>query len=104
MAGPQAQRPHTNSEGASSARRALHPPECVEIVVDSRCQSVDDNCDNNDVEQGSSKKVRYKHRPLFWRIFTYLRTAWTGVNFSSGSGNYNFIFFKLNFRTLKINF
>lgn len=59
----------------------------VEIVL---------NDDNDDAEQiaaerdaeHSGKKVRHRHhkRPFYRRVINYIRTAWTGVSFSSSNG------------------
>lgn len=80
MAGPQAQRPISHTEGASASRALRQSDSQVEIDVDSNRGSKED-----DIEHGSTKKVRHKHRPLYRRLFNYIRTAWTGVNFSSGN-------------------
>lgn len=87
MAGPQAQRPISHTEGAS-AIRGLRTADLSQMEID-----VDTNSNKEDVENGGgqTKRVRHRHRPLYRRLFNYLKTAWTGVNFSSGSGKYNFI-------------
>lgn len=66
----------------------LQQPEHVEIVL---------NDDNDDAEQiaaergdveHTTKKVRHRRhkRPFYRRVFNYIRTAWTGVHFSSSNG------------------
>lgn len=80
MAGPQAQRPISHEEGASASRALREAESQMEIDLDS-------NRSKEDIENGSStKRVRHKHRPLYRRLFNYIRTAWTGVSFSSGNG------------------
>ncbi|XP_037028135.1 Kv channel-interacting protein 1 isoform X2 [Bradysia coprophila] len=90
MAGPQAQRPISQHEG-TSASRALRPivqdveQQHVEIAVDDD----DDDQRTKDVERGEGKRVRHRHhhrRPLYRRLISYIRNAWTaGVNFSSSN-------------------
>lgn len=67
----------------------LQQPQHVEIVLN------DDNDDAEQIaadkeaaEQHSGKKVRHRRhkRPFYRRVFNYIRTAWTGVNFSSSNG------------------
>lgn len=67
----------------------LQQPQHVEIVL---------NDDNDDAEQIAAdreaagehtvKKVRHRRhkRPFYRRVFNYIRTAWTGVHFSSSNG------------------
>lgn len=59
----------------------------IEIGLDT-----DDAMHEKDVENGDSgKRVRHRshhRRPLFRRVFNYLRHAWTGVKFSSSTGNF----------------
>lgn len=91
MAGPQAQRPISQPEG-TSASRALRPivqdveQQHVEIAVDDD----DDDQQTKDVERGEGKRIRHRHhhrRPLYRRLISYIRNAWTaGVNFSSSNG------------------
>lgn len=58
------------------------------------------NDDNDDAEQFAAdkeneqhgvRKVRHRRhkRPFYRRVFNYLRTAWTGVSFSSSNGKLN---------------
>lgn len=52
--------------------------------------------DNDDAEQiaaereleHSGRRVRHRHhkRPFYRRVFNYIRTAWTGVHFTSSNG------------------
>ena len=61
---------------------------------DSRVQIIDDtNQQPDDQEDDASKKERHKRdrRPLYRRIYSYLRTAWGGVKFTSGDGTLSFI-------------
>lgn len=57
----------------------------IEIGLD-----VDDAMHEKDIEHGGSgKRLRHRshhRRPLFRRVFNYLRHAWTGVKFSSSTG------------------
>ncbi|XP_055681193.1 Kv channel-interacting protein 1-like isoform X1 [Lutzomyia longipalpis] len=89
MAGPQAQQAsasraaqpllnqnnqvHTADDGLELVTRDNIHRHHVEIAVE-----------DDDISEGS-KRVRHKHRPLYRRLFSYIRNAWTGVNFSSGN-------------------
>lgn len=109
MAGPQAQRPISQHEG-TSASRALRPivqdveQQHVEIAVD---EEDDDQRTKEDVERGEAKRVRHRHhhrRPLYRRLISYIRNAWTaGVNFSSSNGIFE-IFVITNCRMLSFRF
>jgi hypothetical protein len=43
---------------------------------------------NKDIENGTqAKRLRHKHhRPLYRRLYNYLREAWAGATFSATSG------------------
>lgn len=67
----------------------LEQPQHVEIVL---------NDDNDDAEQIAAERGDVEHtkkrhrrhkRPFYRRVFNYIRTAWTGVNFSSSTGKSN---------------
>ncbi|GAB0094086.1 Kv channel-interacting protein 4 isoform X1 [Sergentomyia squamirostris] len=91
MAGPQAQQ--------GSASRATQPllshnnqvhhtsDEVLELVTrdDIRQHHHVEIEVEEDATSDSSKRVRQKHRPLYRRFFSYIKSAWTGVNFSSGN-------------------
>lgn len=57
----------------------------IEIIMDSsgRKQSIDQNGKSDDVEQGH-KKVKHRHRPLFRRFLTYLKSAFSGTSAAVG--------------------
>ncbi|CAD7091672.1 unnamed protein product [Hermetia illucens] len=65
--------------GVSSNDALIVSGSQVEILVDTASKKCNKT---KDVEQGS-KRVRHKNRPLFRRFFTYVRNAFSGVNFSS---------------------
>lgn len=46
------------------------------------------NCNNKDIEKGITKRIRHKHRPLYRRIYNYVREAWIGVRLSAKSGKF----------------
>lgn len=57
--------------------------------------SVDDEQNREKDGEQTTKKVRHRHqhkRPLFRRVFNYIRHAWTGVKFSSSNGNFKLFF------------
>lgn len=65
----------------------------IEISVDEEQQQLREK----DVENaGTGKKIRHRHhhkRPLYRRVFNYIRHAWTGVKFSSSNGKYYYHIF-----------
>lgn len=76
-------------------QQQLQHQQHVEIAVDDE----DDETTNQTKDvQHSEKRVRHRHhrRPLYRRLISYIRNAWTaGVNFSSSNGNFIF-FFKIH--------
>lgn len=68
-----------------------HEPQHVEIVLNDDNDDAEQFGADKENEQHGVKKVRHRRhkRPLFRRVFNYLRTAWTGVNFSSSNGMIN---------------
>ena len=82
MAGPQLQRQiHAQPDGNRTTLAAQR-----QLVQESRVQIIDDTNQIDEQDDNIPKRVRHKHRPLYRRLLNYLRTAWTGVHFTSSAG------------------
>lgn len=64
------------------------PPQHVEIVLNDDNDDAEQIAAEKENEQHTVKKVRHRRhkRPFYRRVFNYLRTAWTGVHFTSSNG------------------
>lgn len=66
--------------------------------------SVDEEQNRERDAEQTSKKARHRNqhkRPLYRRIFNYIRHAWTGVKFSSSNGKFFIHFFVFCFFVIK---
>lgn len=63
-------------------------PQHVEIVLNDDNDDAEQIAAEKENEQHTVKKVRHRRhkRPFYRRVFNYLRTAWTGVHFTSSNG------------------
>lgn len=63
-------------------------PQHVEIVLNDDNDDAEQIAAEKENEQHNVKKVRHRRhkRPFYRRVFNYLRTAWTGVHFTSSNG------------------
>lgn len=73
----------------------LQEPQHVEIVLNDDNDDAEQIAAERDAAEHTTKKVRHRRhkRPFYRRVFNYIRTAWTGVNFSSSNGKSTNILF-----------
>ncbi|XP_055303328.1 Kv channel-interacting protein 4 isoform X2 [Sitodiplosis mosellana] len=65
----------------------LQEPQHVEIVLNDDNDDAEQIAAERDAAEHTTKRVRHRRhkRPFYRRVFNYIRTAWTGVNFSSSN-------------------
>lgn len=95
MAGPQAQQTSASRAAQpllNQTNRVDHRRETLELVTcdDIRRRHIEIAVEEDTADE-DSRHIRLKHKPLYRRLFSYIKNAWTGVTFSSGNGNYSSI-------------
>lgn len=69
--------------------KMFQQPQHVEIILNDDNDDAEKIAAEKDIEH-TTKKVRHRRhkRPFYRRVFNYIKTAWTGVNFASSNGKY----------------